>query len=111
VRTYPSHSSSLYTLNPKCTGCEYPNNTSQQHGFQASTTVCGHSIHFRYVSGQMGMAEPNEKALIGRSKTKTSEQSGADWNNGIKIEKGVILLQYYCTNISFLFILNFIYKL
>jgi hypothetical protein len=44
--------------------------------------VCGHSIHFRYVSGQMGMAELNEKASIGRSKTKMSEQSRVDQNNG-----------------------------
>jgi hypothetical protein len=51
-----------------------------------------HSICFGYISGQMGMAEPNEKALISGSKTEMSEQSGADWNNRIQIEKGVILL-------------------
>jgi hypothetical protein len=56
--------------------------------------VCGHSIHFRYISGQIGMAELNEKVLIGRSKTEMSEQSGVDWNNRNKIEKGAILLQY-----------------
>jgi hypothetical protein len=64
-----------------------------QHGFQASTMVCRHSIHLRYISGQMGMAELNEKASISRSKTKMSEQSRVDRNNRIKIEKGVILLQ------------------
>jgi hypothetical protein len=35
----------------------------------------------------MGMAEPNEKALISGSKTKTSEQSGADQNNRNKNRK------------------------
>jgi hypothetical protein len=49
--------------------------------------VCGHSIHFRYVSGQMGMAELNEKVSIGRSKTKMSEQSRVDQNNGNKNRK------------------------
>jgi hypothetical protein len=33
-----------------------------------------------YISGQIGTVEPNEKASIGRSKSKMSEQSGTDWN-------------------------------
>jgi hypothetical protein len=49
--------------------------------------VCGHSICFRYVSGQIGTVELSEKALISRSKSKTSEQSGVDWNNGNKDRK------------------------
>jgi hypothetical protein len=47
----------------------------------------GHSIHFRYVSGQMGTVEPNKKASIGGSKTETSEQSRAEQNNGNKNRK------------------------
>jgi hypothetical protein len=95
VRTYPSHSSILYTLNPKHAGCEYPNDTSWQHGFQASTMVCGHSIHFRSNRyGQIGMTELGEHTSIGGSKSKASEQSGADRNNGNKNRKKV---QYYCS--------------
>jgi hypothetical protein len=90
VRTYPSHSSILYTLNPKHAGCEYPNNTSWWQGFQASTTVCGHSIHFRSNRyGQIGVAEPSEKKLISGSKSETLEQSRADQNNGNKNRKKV----------------------
>jgi hypothetical protein len=33
-----------------------------------------------YISGQIGMAEPSEKMLIGRSKSEMSEHSGTDWN-------------------------------
>jgi hypothetical protein len=90
VRTYPSHSSVLYTPNPKCAGCEYPM-------IQAGCTGFSHLLQYvdtAYISGQIDTVELNKKTLISRSKTKTSEQSGADWNNGNKNRKGAILLQY-----------------
>jgi hypothetical protein len=94
VRTYPSHSSILYTLHPKRAGCEYPNDTSQREQFQASTTVCGHSIRFRSnTCGQIHVVELSEKALIGGANPRC--QSRAEWIGitEIKIEKGAILSQ------------------
>jgi hypothetical protein len=81
-----------YILNPKHAGCEYPMIQASGGGFR-------HLLWYAdtaYVSGQIGMVEPNEKALIGRSKSKMSEQSGTDWNQNNRNkdrEKGVILSQ------------------
>jgi hypothetical protein len=99
VRTYPSHSSILYTLHLKHAGCEYPNDTSRRERFQASTTVCGHSIRFRSnTCGQIRAAEPSEKVLIGGADPRC--RSRAEWIRimEIKIEKGAILSQYPPTN-------------
>jgi hypothetical protein len=62
-------------------------------GFRHLLWYVGTAYVSAYVSGHMGMAEPNKKASIGGSKTEMSEWSGADQNNRIKIEKGAILLQ------------------
>jgi hypothetical protein len=81
VRTYPSHSTRLYTLNPKCAGCEYPTIPAGGMGFRCLLQYVGTAYVSAYVSGHTGMAELNGKALIGGSKTKMSEQSRVDWNN------------------------------
>jgi hypothetical protein len=60
-------------------------------GFRHLLWYTGTAYISAYVSGQMGMVEPNKKMSIGRSKTEMSEWSGADQNNRIKIEKGAIL--------------------
>jgi hypothetical protein len=83
VRTYPSHSSVLYTLNLKHTGCEYATIQASSRGFRH--LLC--YMDTAYVSGQMGTAEPNKKTSISGSKSKTLEQSRVDQNNGNKNRK------------------------
>jgi hypothetical protein len=70
VRTYPSHSSILYTLHPKCTGCEYPNDTFQVKYVWSNTC-----------------SRAKQEGVNRRSKSKMLEQSGADRNNGNKNRK------------------------
>jgi hypothetical protein len=82
VRTYPSPSSSLYTLSPKCTGCEYPMIQTGSRGFRHLLWYMGTAYVSDTFQIKMGMAEPNKKASIGGSKTKMLEQSRADQNNG-----------------------------
>jgi hypothetical protein len=84
VRTYPSHSSILYTLHPKHAGCEYPNDMSWREWFQASTMVCRHQVKYVW-SNTCGGAE--REGVDRRSRSETLEQSGADQNNGNKNRK------------------------
>jgi hypothetical protein len=94
VRTYPSHSSILYTLHPKHAGCEYPNDTSRWERFQASTTVCGHSICFRSnTCGQICAVELSRKTSIGRADPRRWSRAEQIGITEIKIEKGAILSQ------------------
>jgi hypothetical protein len=97
VRTYPSHSSILYTLHPKHAGCEYPNDTSRWERFQASTTVCGHSIHFRSnMCGQICAAELSKKTLISGADPRRRSRAERIGITEIKIEKGAILSHHNC---------------
>jgi hypothetical protein len=60
-----------------------------------STTVCGHSIHFRSNRcGQIGVAELSEKASIGRADPRCWSRAERIGITEIKIEKGAILSQH-----------------
>jgi hypothetical protein len=76
---------------------------SQRRWFQVSTTVCGHSIHFRSDRcGQIRTAELSEKASIGRANPR--HRSRAEWIGitEIKIEKGAILSHLRVSDVEYI---------
>jgi hypothetical protein len=52
-----------------------------------------HTFQVKYVWSNMCSGAKRED-VNQQSRSEMSEQSGADWNNGNKIEKGAILSQY-----------------
>jgi hypothetical protein len=83
VRTYPSHSSILYTRDLKHTGREYQTIWTGGNGFRHLLQYVGTA----YVSGQIGVV-----------KSKMLEQSGVDQNNGNKNRKrcNIIASMIHC---------------
>jgi hypothetical protein len=72
-----------------------------QQWFQASTTVCRHSIHFRSDRcGQIHTVEPSEKASIGGANPRCQSRAEQIGITEIKVEKGAILSQTLMVLIS-----------